>query len=422
MKFSKKVLPNELRVITVPMTDNPTVTVLCLVEAGSKYETKEISGLSHFLEHMCFKGTEKRPKSIDIAGELDRLGAEYNAFTAQEFTGYYAKAATRHLDTILDVVTDIYQHSTFPREEMEKEKGVICEEINMYQDVPQKHVQDVVMELLYGDTPAGWNIAGTKETVQSFSRDNFVDYHGKHYVSGKTVVVVSGNINESEVFGKVEHAFASMKTGKHHDKIKVDDTQSDVGITLEYKETDQTHFVLGVRSFDTYHASNPIIRVMSTVLGGGMSSRLFQKVRGEMGAAYYVGAGNDTFTDHGFFQVASGVDSKKTFDVISAILSEMKRLKTEPLSKEELRKAKDYMGGGLLLGLESSDDLAEFYGYQEILRKNVKTADEVLSEIEKVSVEDVLSVANQIFTTERLNCAAVGRYKDEAPFREILLL
>ena len=182
MKFFKKVLENGLRVVTIPMKDNGTVTVLVLVEAGSKYEEKKENGISHFLEHMCFKGTTKRPKAVDISKELDALGSQYNAFTAQEYTGYYAKSDARHFRQILDIVSDIYLNSTFPEAEIQKEKGVIIEEINMYEDMPQRHVQDLFMKLLYGDIPAGWNIAGEKKNILGMKRDNFVKYKGEHYL------------------------------------------------------------------------------------------------------------------------------------------------------------------------------------------------------------------------------------------------
>src|SRR5574343_287559 len=207
MKFTKTILKNGLKVITVPMKDNPTLTVLVMVEAGSKYETKEINGLSHFLEHMCFKGTIKRPKAIDISRELDAIGSQYNAFTAQEYTGYYAKSDAKHFKKIFDVVSDIYLNSTFPEGEMEKEKGVIIEEINMYEDLPPRHVQDMMMELLYGDQPAGWNIAGEKKNIINMKRDDFVKYHKEHYVPSATTIVVAGKITEKQVSTEVHKIF-----------------------------------------------------------------------------------------------------------------------------------------------------------------------------------------------------------------------
>lgn len=421
MKFSKKVLPNGLRIITVPMVDSPTVTVLVMVETGSKYESDNIHGISHFLEHLCFKGTLKRPKTFDIAYTLDSLGADYNAFTSQEYTGYYAKVDFNHFDTALDVVSDIYLNSTFPEAEIEKEKGVIIEEINMYEDLPQRNVQDIFMELLYGKQRAGQNIAGTKESVSSLKRDDFVAYHKERYVAGSTVVVVSGKIPE-DAEAQIQKVFENVNAGQNIGKVKTSDEQDSPKVRLKYKETDQTHFVLGVRTFDLYNENIPILKVLSAILGGGMSSRLFQKVRGEMGAAYYVGAGNDTYTDHGYFEIASGVDSTKTDEVISAVLLEMKKLKTDLVSAEELKKVKDYISGGTYLGLESSDELAEFFAYQEVFKKKIRLPEEILGEIKKVTAEDILRVANQIFVTKNLNLAVIGKYKDDERFLKLLEL
>jgi len=422
MNFSKKVLPNGIRLITVPMKDHPTVTVMVLVEAGSKYETKKLSGISHFLEHMCFKGTEKRPSALAISHELDSIGAQSNAFTSHEFTGYFAKCDMRHIDTALDVVSDIYLHSTLPSAEMEKEKGVIIEEINMYEDLPQRKVQNVFSELLYGDTPAGWDITGTRETVSSFTREQFVDYRNRHYVTDATVVVVAGNIDESKIVSDVTQKFAQAYRGKKDGKEKVIEKQKSASAKIFFKETDQAHLVLGVRTFDVYNERNPILRVLSGVLGGGMSSRLFQKVREEMGAAYYVGAGNESFTDHGYFEVAAGVDQKRVLEVMEAVISELKRLKEEVVSAQELKKVKDYLIGSMFLSLETSDALADIYGYQEIMRKPIKTPDEMRVLIESVSGEQIRDLAREIFVPQHLNFALIGRFKEESDFLKALSL
>src|SRR3989338_6715948 len=305
MNFSKKVLKNGLRVIVVPMQDNPTATVLVLAEAGSKYETKKINGISHFLEHMWFKGTTKRPKAIDISKELDALGSQYNAFTAQEYTGYYAKSHAKHFRKIFNVVSDIYLNSTFPETEMDKEKGVIIEEINMYEDMPQRHVQDLMMKLLYGDTPAGWNIAGEKKNILHMKRDNFVKYKKEHYLPEATVLVVAGQVSEQNVLKEVKRIFGAIPRGRKAGKVKVKQKQRHPQALVKWKKTDQTHFVLSVRSYDFFNKKSPTLSVLGGILGGGMSSRLFQKLREEMGVGYYVRAFNDAFTDHGFFQISA---------------------------------------------------------------------------------------------------------------------
>src|SRR5258708_5173138 len=347
MKFSKKVLHNGLRVVTIPMKDNPTATVLVLVEAGSKYESKEVNGISHFLEHMCFKGTIKRPKAIDISKELDTLGSQYNAFTSQEYTGYYAKSDAKHFKQIFDIVSDIYLNSTFPEPEIQKEKGVIIEEINMYEDMPSRHVQDLFMKLLYGDQPAGWNIAGEKENILNMKRDDFVAYQKLHYLPEATLIVVTGKVTEAAAMREVKKVFGKVKRGQKVQKIKTKEKQTKPQVLTHFKKTDQTHFVLGVRTYDIFDDNNAGLSVLGGILGGGMSSRLFQKLREEMGVGYYVRAYNDAYTDHGFFQISAGVDNKRIDEVIEAVLYECRRLKNEEVIEEELNKVKEFLIGNI---------------------------------------------------------------------------
>ena len=420
MKYTKKILKNGLRVVTVPMKDNPTVTVLVLVEAGSKYETKEINGISHFLEHMCFKGTVKRPKAIDISKELDSIGSQYNAFTAQEYTGYYAKSDAKHFKKIFDVVSDIYLNSTFPETEMQKEKGVIIEEINMYEDMPNRHVQDLMMELLYGDQPAGWNIAGEKKNITGMKRDDFITYKKAHYLPEATTIVVSGHVTEKEVMKEVLKVFGKIVPGKKSKKLKVVEKQEKPEVLLKFKKTDQTHFVLGVRTYDLFSKKNAVLSLLGGVLGGGMSSRLFQKLREEMGVGYFVRAYNDVYTDHGFFQVSAGVDNKRIEEVIYAVLEECRKLMREVVSEEELNKVKECLIGNMKLSLESSDDIANFYGGQELLKKEIKSAEEKAKELRKVSAKDIKKLANEIFKDEKLNLALIGPFKEKLKFSKIL--
>ena len=248
MKFNETILPNGLKIITIPMAENPAVTVLVMVSTGSKYEKKETNGLSHFLEHMVFKGTPKRPKSIDISRELESLGAQYNAFTAQEYTGYYAKVNPEHIDTALDVVSDIYLNPLLDQVEIEKEKGVIVEEIKMYQDLPHRHVQDLFMNLAYGDQPAGWNIAGTEENVKGFSQADFIKYRKEHYVAEATTVIISGSFDEKSIIEKVSKAFSGISLDKKRNKIVVIQSQTKPEILVNFKETDQAHLVLDRKS------------------------------------------------------------------------------------------------------------------------------------------------------------------------------
>ena len=413
MQFNKTTLKNGLRVITVPMTDNPSVTVLVMVEAGSKYENKETSGLSHFLEHMVFKGTPKRPKAIDISKELDSIGSHYNAFTSQEFTGYYAKADKRHLDKIIDVVSDMYNNPLFDEEEIKKEKGVIVEEIRMYQDLPQQHVQNIFMELLYGDVPAGWNIAGTEQNVKSFNREQFIKYRNEHYLASSTVVIVAGSFGEKETIQKIENAFENIGTSKKSGKEKVIDKQSEPAVRIEAKDTDQTHLVIGVRTFPIIDKRIPSMLVLSTILGRGMSSRLFSKMRDTLGICYYVRTEHNPFTDHGYLSISAGVDNTRVEEAVVGIIEECERLKVESVNLEELQKAKDYIAGTTMLELETSDARAEYCGYQEVMKRTIDLPDDIIERVNAVTSDDVQNLAKEIFINEQLNMALIGRFKDE---------
>lgn len=419
-KPKKKILKNGLRIVTVPMKDNPTVTVLVLVGTGSDYEDKKVSGISHFLEHMCFKGTVRRPTAQSIAHELDSLGSVYNAFTDHEMTGYYAKADAKHFKKIFDVISDIYLNSTLPSIEIEKEKGVIVEEINMYEDMPQRHVHDVLDELLYGDQPAGRNIAGTREIVKSLKREDFVKYKSAHYVSSATTIIVAGSITEKEVLKEVTKHFKNLPESKKAKKVKTKEIQKSPQTYLKHKVTDQTHFVLAMRTFDLFDKHNMMLGMLGAVLGAGMSSRLFIKLREEMGVAYYVNAYNDASLDHGVFKISAGVSNNRVEEVITEILKECKKLCDEKVPEKELEKVKSLIIGNTKLAFEATDDIANYYGRQEILKNELKTIEEKAKEIQKVTSSDIQKMARKIFKNESLNLAIIGPFKDKLTFEKIL--
>ncbi len=419
-KAKKKIFKNGLRVVTVPMKDNPTVTVLVLVGTGSDYETKELGGISHFLEHMCFKGTTKRSNAQAIAHELDALGCQYNAFTDHEMTGYYAKSDAKNFKKIFDVISDIYLNSTFPEAEIEKEKGVIVEEINMYEDMPSRHVQDLFQEALYGDQPAGRNIAGTKDNVRAMTRADFIKYKKTHYVAEGTVIVVAGSVSSADVYKEAAKHFGNVHTGKKGNKVKTIDKQQTPNVLLKHKETDQTHFVLGVRTFPLKDKRNATLSVLASILGAGMSSRLFIKLREEMGVAYYVRAYNDPSLDRGSLQISAGVNNARCEEVIKEILKECTLLAKDGVTEGELSKVKSMLIGNTKLSLEATDDIANFYGSQELLKKEIKTLEEKIKDINKVTKEDIKKMANLIWKNSNLNLALIGPLKDKAPLLQIL--
>jgi len=418
MNFSKRTLDNGLRIITVPNTESLTATILVLAETGSKYENARTNGLAHFLEHMLFKGTPSRPKAIDISHELESLGAQYNAFTGQEYTGYYAKVSSRHFEKALDIISDMYTHPLLDETEMQKEKGVIIEEIKMYQDMPHKHVQDMLMELLYGDTPAGWNVAGKVETVKAFTQKDFLDYRKEHYTTGSTIVIASGNFGDVSL----EEKFKDIPAGPKSNKIPVIEKQSEPQVLIQNKETDQTHLVIGFRGVSVTSPKLTAARLLSHVLGGGMSSRLFERLRTKMGVGYYVHASHDTSTDHGILNISTGVDKTRVDEVVSAILDECKQLITTKVEAAELERNKSNMVGSLEIGLETSDALGEFYGFQEVLKGKIETIEEVNAKIQNVTAEDIQNIAQELFVEKNLNIALVGSYPDTERLKSLLKL
>ncbi len=420
--FKKIIFKNGLRLVLVQQQSGLAASVLILVEAGSEYETKKTNGLSHFLEHMMFKGTTNRPRVGQIAEELAALGAQSNAFTSQEFTGYWAKAEARKLPNILDIVSDLYLNPVFVPEEIEKERGVIIEELNMYEDTPMRKVQDVFLELLYGDQPAGWDVGGTKEVIRKLKREDFAAYRAARYVAPGTTVVVAGRFNEKAVLRQARAAFGGLKRRPVQKKPKTGERQKAPAILLKAKESDQGHLVLGFRAFNLFDKRRYAIQALADILGGGMSSRLFKHVREQLGAAYYVRAEDDLSLDHGVFGISAGVDHTKTDVVIRAILEECRRLRDELVPATELQRSKDHMIGNLILGLETADELASFYGGQEVLTKKLLPPEQIIDRINAVTAAEVRAVAKDIFKNEGLNLALIGPYHGTAPFKKNLKL
>ena len=406
--LSEKVFPGGLKLVLLPRPEALSITVLAMVAAGSKYELKKENGLSHFLEHMCFKGTKNRPNARAISSELDSLGAKSNAFTSFEYTGYYVTTKTDHLAQAIEIVADIYLNSIYSESEIEKEKGVIIEEIKMYRDMPNRHIFDLLNQTVYGNQPAGWNVAGEEKTVRRFTRQDFLSYHKRHYVAEATTVVIAGNFDPQMAEKLVGGFFADIKKTKPVDKMPVKDNQRQKRIVSQWKKTDQTHLGIGFRGFDIFDRRAYSALVLSGILGEGMSSRLFLKIRDELGAAYYVFSDHESLTDHGLFSIFAGVDTSRASFVMSAILAECRRLKEEMVTKAELTKAKEYIIGNLYLGLETSSRQALFVGLQKTLKGKISNLKEQTKKIEQVTATDIKKVAQEIFQEKNLNLALIG--------------
>jgi len=420
--YKKTTLKNGLRIITVPMKGTKTVTVLVLVGTGSKYETKEINGLSHFLEHMFFKGTKKRPSTLKLIEPLDKVGGQYNALTVDEYTGYWAKVDTAHLDLALDWVSDIYLNSKLEQEEINRERGTILQELNMYLDTPMEYIGNLWVSLLYGNQPAGWRVIGTEEVIRKIKRPQFIKYLKEHYSSHNTLVAIAGQINHNLAINKVKKYFKPINSRKVKDKLPVKERQNKPAALIYYKKTDQTHLCLGVRGYDIFHPDKYTLGLLGIILGGNMSSRLWISVRERQGLAYYVGTSVDTDSDTGFLVTRAGIDNQRVEKAIKTILKEYKKISQKKVSQAELKKAKEYIKGRTLLAMESSDSQASFVAFQELLTKKILTLEEKFAKIEAVTIDDIQRVARDIFRPAKLNLALIGPFKNKAKFERILNL
>lgn len=418
--YKKTTLPSGLRIVSVPAQNTDTVTVLVMVGTGSKYETKEISGISHFLEHLQFKGTKKRPTEMDIFTLLDELGGISNAFTSQEYTGYYAKVQKDKFEVAFDLVSDIFLNSLLPLPEIEKERGTIIEEINMFHDHPMRHIWTVWGGALYGDQPAGWDIAGTEETVKSISRDQLVAYRDSNYTAKNTVICVSGNFDEAVAEGLAKKYFNDFKTEMPGQKIPVVEKQSRPNILIYKKDTKQTQVAIGVRAFNFSYPKRYALEILSTILGGLWSSRLNEEVRVKRGLAYDVHTELAMDSDTGSLAATANLDSSRLDEGIKVVLEEFKKIRDKEITPAELQKAKDNYIGRSSIILESSHSKGMFYSEQELLENNVLEPEEVYEKIKSVTADDVRGAAQDIFKPERLNMALIGPYDSSDRFMELL--
>jgi len=435
-KMKLQNLSHGLKLLAVPMKNTNTVTALVIVGTGTKYETKGINGISHFLEHMFFKGTIKRPNNLAISSELDGMGAEFNAFTTKEFTGFWVKSERKNLDSILDIVSDMLLNSQFSAAEIDRERGVILEEINMYQDSPMYLVEDVLEELLYGNTPAGWNVLGPKENIKKLTRDDFVRYVHAQYGSRNTVVCLAGNLGSSnartiKLVNKYFDRGDFKKWGSDFkEKQAVVEKQNQPQVKIHYKKTDQAHLALGVRTFGYSHKDKTIAKMIAIILGGSMSSRIWSNLRERHGLGYYVHTNSELYSDSGYLATRAGVKIEEVSKAIKIILEEYKKMADSPVESKELQRTKDLLRGRIALQLETSDNLAEWYGRQVILNHTLARAtkhvekimlpSEYIKEIDKINDTDIRRVAKKIFTDQNLNLAIIGPFKDRSKFESIL--
>ncbi len=422
MRFHHSTLKNGLNVVIIPVNEVESATTMVMVGAGSRYEDRSNNGISHFLEHMAFKGTKKRPTALEIASLVDGAGAESNAFTGKEYTGYYIKSAAHRVELSLDILSDMLANLLLDQKEIDKERGVITEEINLYEDTPPRKIGDIYESLLYGDTPMGWDIAGRKEVISSVNKKDFVAYMKKLYSASNMVVVVAGKVDEKKCLAMINKYFGSHPTFTTEGYKSVIEGQKDSQVKIRYKKTDQAHFGLGVRTVGvTDDKKKYPLSVLSAILGGGMSSRLFHEVREKRGLAYYVRTVSENYLDCGHLTTFVGADPKRINDAITVVKDEYQKvLKPGEIKEEELKKAKEYMKGHFVLELEDTRSVAIFYGSDWIFEKKLENPEEVIKKFDAVTLEDVVEVAKE-FLSQPLNLAIIGDFKKEAPFKKLLV-
>jgi predicted Zn-dependent peptidase len=418
--YRRQTLANGLRVLTAPLDHAQSVACFVMLAAGSRYEHSANRGIAHFAEHMFFKGTERRPTSRDLTTIVDGIGGEFNAFTSKEYTGYYVRCAGDDRDTALDVLLDMLRHSKFDPEEIEREKGVILEEMNMYVDTPRDHIGTVYETLVFGDNPLGWETLGTKETIRGASRDTFLDYVGEWYTPERMVVGVSGKIGEG-LEPMLEELLGDMSPDGDRTPAPAElDRSPGPRVSVHQKDADQAHLILGVPSYPIDHPDRYALQLLATVLGGGMSSRLFTEVRERRGLAYYVHGLNHSYTDAGSLFAQAGVDLTRIDEAVRVIVDELERMASEPVPGDELEKARSLAKGRFVLSTESPQGVIMFGLRREVLEGGALEPDELLAALDAVTVEDVHRVGRDLIARDKVHLAVIGPFDDEDRFQQVL--
>ncbi len=420
--FYKKNLKNGIRTLLAPVPGTKTVTILVLFGVGSRYEHKRINGISHFIEHMMFKGTLKRPTALSISKELDGVGAMYNAYTSKDVTGYWVKLDSTKLPLALDIVSDMLANSTFQDAELQREKKVICEEIHMYKDNPIMYVDTLLEQIMFEDSSLGWDIAGEDKTVLAMTRNDLVKFRDTHYRGKNVVIGVAGNIEHEKGFALLENYFGKSRKGAVKENVFkefIEPKRTKPTVLVSYKETEQVQIALGFYGYHYNHKDIYALSLLTILLGVGMSSRLFVNVREKHGLCYSIHAGYESFHDTGSFVVQAGLDKTRIHKAINLIMKELSKVKKQGVTKEELIRAKEYVRGKSAIQLEDSLSVASWYTNQEVHHNELLTPEEKLDRYEKVSHEDIKRVAQKLFS-QQPHLAIIGPYKDKEEFIKLL--
>ena len=419
MQYEKTVLDNGLRIVTSQMPYANSVSAAFFLNAGSRHETKEISGISHFIEHMLFNGTKKRPTAKDISEAVEGVGGLLNAETGKEITVYWAKVAREYWTVAADVLTDFLLHSQFDPAEIEKERKVIIEELNMLADTPQDWVHVLLDETLWGDQPLGRDIAGTKESVSGITRVQMIDYMAERYVPSATVLAVAGPFSHAEVLQVIEPLVAEWRAAPVPPTVPTSLPPKQTRIRLQQRKTEQAHVCIGYPGLSYVDPDRYALDLLNVVLGEGMSSRLFLEIREKLGLAYDVHSYVNHYGDAGAAVVYAGVDPKRIDRTIDASLAELEKTK-DGVPEQELTKAKEFWKGRVVLRLEDTRAVASWLGGQELLLNHILTLDDVVKIIDAITDADIRRVAREVFVRDHVNLAVVGPFAKEERFLKLL--
>jgi predicted Zn-dependent peptidase len=420
--YTKKIFKNGLTLLTVPVPTAQSITMSVFVKAGSRYETPALNGISHFLEHLHFKGTKKYPTAKKLSEVVDAIGGEFNANTGKEHTQYYIRAASSHLPLIVDVLTDLIQNPLFDSAEIEREKGVIIEEINMYKDNPQIHVESLFEETMWPKTALGRDIAGQAEVIRSIQRADVINYRKLWYQPANTIIAIAGKFDTKQLEDLIEKSWSKISGPKVGTYTPCVVKQTSPKLAVQNKQTEQAHMMVGFTGFDYNHKQNPEMQLLSTILGGGMSSRLFIQIRERRGLAYYVGASVSNYLDAGNFYVRAGLKVASAPEALEVILSELVKISHQGVKAQELTKAKEYVKGKTVLAMEDSHGKLDWYLTHVAFMNQIETPEEAFAKLDRVTPDQIQDLAGKIFKQSSLTAAVIGPFPDKSIFEKKLKL
>lgn len=420
MKHYKRILKNGLTIIEVPSETAESVIMDFFVKTGSRSESAKENGISHFLEHFLFKGTKNYPSSKIITELVDGVGGEMNANTGKEHTQYFIKTHHSKLELIFKILTDMIQNPLLDKEEMEREKGVIVEEINMYRDMPMRLIGDVLEEVMWEKDPLGRHIAGSPEVVKKFTQGMFASYLTRHYQPKNMILGVAGKYDRALLNKLIKQHWEKLPAKNFHSWPKAKDSQKETRLKVVFKNSDQAHFNLGFKGLKYSDKKNAVAVALSAILGGGMSSRLFSEIRERRGLAYYVRASNTSYQDTGVFDISAGIRVDAIYEALEVTLAEIQKIKNELVGDAELKKTKEYLKGRTTLALEDNQNCLDWFLEEAAFKREIKTPKDAFKELDQVTPKQIQALANELFQSNKMTLALIGPYKSEKKFKDII--